>query len=101
MRYHYEKPGIYSSLYGSVHRCETCFDRKLIWFAKLTAPIMEGVDSMILFIILLSILLAISMISAICLIIGAGSVILVFGDVIVFVLILWIIVKLFTLKKKE
>ena len=55
---------------------------------------------MILFTILLAMLLAIAVVSAVFVIIGAGSFIAVFGDLIVFILIIWVIVKLFTRKKK-
>lgn len=61
---------------------------------------MEGVIIMILFTILLSVLLAIAVITGILAIIGAGSFFLAFGDIIVFGLIVWMIVKLIKDSKK-
>lgn len=55
---------------------------------------------MILFTILLSVLLAIAVITGILAIIGAGSFFLAFGDIIVFGLIVWMIVKLIKDSKK-
>ena len=54
---------------------------------------------MILFTILLSVVIAIAVIALIAAIIAGGSLLAVFGDVIVFSLIVWLIIKIF--KKKE
>ena len=54
---------------------------------------------MIFFTILLSVLIAIAVVAAILAIVGAGSFVLAFGDIIVFALIVWLIVKAFKSKK--
>ena len=54
---------------------------------------------MILFTILLSVVIAIAVIALIAAIIAGGSLLTVFGDVIIFGLIVWLIIKIF--KKKE
>lgn len=56
---------------------------------------------MILFTILLTMLIAIAVITAILAIVGAGSFVLAFGDVIVFGLIVWMIVKLIKKSNKK
>lgn len=55
---------------------------------------------MILFTILLSLIIAIAVIALITAIIAGGSFIVVFGDLIVFGLIVWLIIKIFRQKKK-
>lgn len=55
---------------------------------------------MILFTILLITLIAIAIITLVSAIIAGGSLIVVFGDVIVFALLVWLIVKIFRRKKK-
>lgn len=55
---------------------------------------------MILFIILLSVIIAIAITALIAAIIAGGSLFIVFGDVIVFSLIIWLIIKIFRRKKK-
>ena len=54
---------------------------------------------MILFTILMSVVIAIVVIALIAAIIAGGSLLAVFGDVIIFGLIVWLIIKIF--KKKE
>lgn len=54
---------------------------------------------MILFTILLSVIIAIAVIALISAFIAGGSLVVVFGDVILFGLIVWMIIKIF--KKKE
>ena len=61
---------------------------------------MKGVIIMILFIILLSVITAIAITALIAAIIAGGSLFVVFGDVIVFGLIIWLIIKIFRRKKK-
>lgn len=53
---------------------------------------------MILFTILLSIVIAIAVIATIVILIAGGSLFAVFGDLIVFGLIVWLIVKIFRKK---
>ena len=60
---------------------------------------MEGVIIMILFTILLSILIAIAIVALVATAIAGGGLIAIFGDVIVFGFIVWLIFKIF--KKKE
>lgn len=79
---------------------ETYFDRRLIRFAEITLCIMEGVIVMILFTILLTVIIAIAVITAILSIVCAGSFVLAFGDLIVFGLIVWMIIKLIKKSKK-
>lgn len=55
---------------------------------------------MILFTILLSLIIAIAVVALIAALIAGGSLIAVFGDVIVFGLIVWLIIKIFKKKKK-
>lgn len=55
---------------------------------------------MILFIILLSVIIAIAITALIAAIVAGGSLFMVFGDVIVFGLIIWLIIKIFRRKKK-
>ena len=55
---------------------------------------------MILFTILLATLIAVAVITLISAVITGGSLILVFGDIIVFGLIVWLIVKIFNRNKK-
>lgn len=55
---------------------------------------------MILFTILLSVIITIAVIGLLAAIIAGGSLIAVFGDVIVFGLIVWLIIKIFRRKKK-
>lgn len=55
---------------------------------------------MILFTILLVALIAIAVLTLISAIIAGGSLIAVFGDLIVFGLIVWLIIKIFNRKKK-
>ena len=57
------------------------------------------VKNMILFTILLSLAIAIAMVAAIVSVIAGGSIIAIFGDFIVFGLIIWLIVKIFRKKK--
>ena len=61
---------------------------------------MEGVIVMILFTILLILIIAIAVISLIAAIIAGVSFVAVFGDAIVFGLIVWLIIKIFKKKKK-
>ena len=61
---------------------------------------MEGVIIMILFTILLTVIIAIAVITAILSIVCAGSFALAFGDLIVFGLIVWMIIKLIKKSKK-
>lgn len=61
---------------------------------------MKGVIIMILFIILLSVIIAIAITALIAAIVAGGSLFMVFGDVIVFGLIIWLIIKIFRRKKK-
>lgn len=56
---------------------------------------------MILFTILLTMLIAIAVITAILAVVGTGSFVLAFGDVIVFGLIVWMIVKLIKKSNKK
>jgi hypothetical protein len=56
---------------------------------------------MILALILLAILLIIGIVAAFILLVGGAGVIAVFGDVIVFVLIVWLIVKVVKRIKKR
>ena len=56
---------------------------------------------MILFTILLTMLIAIAVITAILAIVGAGSFVLAFGDVIIFGLIVWMIVNLIKKSNKK
>lgn len=55
---------------------------------------------MILFTILLCALIAVTVITLAAAIIGGGSILIVFGDVVVFGLIMWGLIKIFTKKKK-
>ena len=55
---------------------------------------------MILFTILLSVIITIAIIALIAAIVAGGSLFMVFGDVIVFGLIIWLIIKIFRRKKK-
>lgn len=55
---------------------------------------------MILFIILLSVIIAIAITALIAAIVAGGSLFMVFGDVIAFGLIIWLIIKIFRKKKK-
>ena len=55
---------------------------------------------MVLFIILLSVLIAIGVIALATAIIGGASVLVLFGDVIVFGLIMWALFKVFKKKKR-
>ena len=55
---------------------------------------------MILFTILLSVIITIAIIELIAAIAAGGSLFMVFGDVIVFGLIIWLIIKIFRRKKK-
>lgn len=55
---------------------------------------------MILFTILLTVIIAIAVVTAILSIVCAGSFILAFGDLIVFGLIVWLIIKLIKKSKK-
>lgn len=68
-------------------------------FAKFTLYIMKGVIIMILFTILLGIITAIAIIAVITAIAAGAGFIAVFGDVIVFGLIIWLIIKIFRRKK--
>lgn len=86
--------------YGIEDRVLTRALSFFFFFAKNTASIMEGVIKMILFTILLITLIAIAIITLVSAIIAGGSLIVVFGDVIVFALLVWLIVKIFRRKKK-
>lgn len=55
---------------------------------------------MILFTIILSLIITIAVVAPITAIIAGGSLIMVFGDLIVFGLIVWLIIKIFRRKKK-
>ena len=55
---------------------------------------------MILFTIMLGVIITIAVIGLLAAIIAGGSLIAVFGDVIVFGLIVWLIIKIFRRKKK-
>lgn len=55
---------------------------------------------MILFTIILSLIITIAVVALITAIIAGGSLIMVFGDLIVFGLIVWLIIKIFRRKKK-
>lgn len=55
---------------------------------------------MILFTIILSLIITIAVVALIAAIIAGGSLIMVFGDLIVFGLIVWLIIKIFRRKKK-
>ena len=55
---------------------------------------------MITFIIILGVIIAISVIGLVAAIIAGGSLIAIFGDIIVFGLIVWLIIKIFKRKKK-
>ena len=61
---------------------------------------MKGVIVMILFTILLSVIITIAIIALIAANVAGGSLFMVFGDVIVFGLIIWLIIKIFRRKKK-
>ncbi len=56
---------------------------------------------MILFTILLITVLAILAVALVCTIIGGASLAVMFGDVIVFAFIVWLIFKIFRRKKKK
>lgn len=55
---------------------------------------------MILFTILLSVIITIAVVALITAIIAGGGLIMVFGDLIVFGLIVWLIIKIFRRKKE-
>ena len=71
----------------------------LFFFAKHTDYIMKGVDCMITFIIILSIVLAILMVVLTFTFAGGAAFLLIFGDAIVCVLIIMLIVKAINKKK--
>jgi hypothetical protein len=54
---------------------------------------------MILFIILLCLLIAVTLVALITAIVGGASVLVLFGDVIIFGLIMWGLIKIFRKKK--
>lgn len=68
---------------------------------RLTYLKILGGNYMILFTILLVTLLAVLAIALVCTIVGGIGFITVFGDVIVFACIVWLIVKIFRRKKKK
>lgn len=73
----------------------------LFFFAKKTTPFMEGVMKMILFIILAIVALAAIAVFGLSAIGVGAAIIAVFGDLIVFVIIIWMIVKLVQKNKKN
>jgi uncharacterized membrane protein len=68
---------------------------------RLTYLKILGGNCMILFTILLVTLLAVLAIALVCTIVGGIGFAAVFGDVIVFACIVWLIVKIFRRKKKK